>query len=133
MWRRTTGGEIEVLVVHRPAYDDWSLPKGKLDPGESHAEAALREVAEETGIACVLGEELPEVRYRDRKHRPKRVRYWAMTPESGAFTPTSEVDEVRWVSVAAAAALLTYPRDAELVAHRMVSLPDPGGPEVAVG
>ena len=83
VWRRGSKGSLKVLLVHRPRYDDWSLPKGKLDPGESHRHAALREVEEETGLRCKLGEELPEVRYEDRKGRAKRVRYWSMEPVDG--------------------------------------------------
>jgi 8-oxo-dGTP diphosphatase len=71
----------------------------------------LREVEEETGLRCTLGEELPSTSYVDRKGRPKRVRYWAMTPAGGEFTPTDEVDEVQWLPVDTAASLLTYPRD----------------------
>jgi 8-oxo-dGTP pyrophosphatase MutT (NUDIX family) len=117
VWRRGPGGELELVVVHRPRYDDWSLPKGKLDPGERWEDAALREVFEEVGLRCRLGPELPTVRYRDNKGREKAVRYWLMEPEDGAaaFTPNNEVDEMRWVDVAAAAALLSYPHDAELV------------------
>ena len=111
VWRRSTSGELEVLLVHRPRYDDWTVPKGKLDAGEDHAAAALREVEEETGLRCTLGDELPSTSYVDRKGRPKRVRYWAMTSAGGDFTPTDEVDEVRWVSIVAAVDLLTYPRD----------------------
>jgi 8-oxo-dGTP pyrophosphatase MutT (NUDIX family) len=111
VWRRSPAGELEVLLVHRPRYDDWTVPKGKLGAGEDHAAAALREVEEETGLRCALGEQLPSTSYVDRKGRPKRVRYWAMTPAGGAFTPSDEVDEVRWVSVDAAASMLTYPRD----------------------
>jgi len=107
----------EVLVVHRPRYDDWSLPKGKLDPGESFEEAARREVEEETGVVVRLGEELEAIRYRDDKGRDKLVRYWRMEVEDeGTFAPSHEVDEIRWVPPGAAADLLTYPRDAELVA-----------------
>jgi 8-oxo-dGTP diphosphatase len=116
VWRRTPGGDVELVVVHRPRYDDWSLPKGKLDPGETWEDAALREVEEEVGLRCKLGDELPPVGYRDSKGREKAVRYWLMQPDGGApFIPNDEVDEMRWVDVAAAAALLSYPHDAELV------------------
>jgi 8-oxo-dGTP diphosphatase len=107
----------EVLIVHRPKYDDWSLPKGKLEPGESHEHAAVREVAEETGWQCELGAELRDVDYRDRRGRPKHVRYWLMDPvEHRGFTPNQEVDEVRWVPTAAAPALLSYDADRQLLA-----------------
>jgi 8-oxo-dGTP diphosphatase len=117
VWRRAPGGALQLVVVHRPRYDDWSLPKGKLDPGESWEDAALREVYEEVGLRCRLGDELPTVRYRDNKGRSKAVRYWLMEAEDGAapFTPNREVDEMRWVDVDEAAALLSYPHDAELV------------------
>jgi 8-oxo-dGTP diphosphatase len=106
----------EVLVVHRPRYDDWSLPKGKLDPGESHAEAARREVEEESGWQCELGAELPDVRYRDRRGRPKHVRYWRMTPiRFTSFTPNDEVDEALWLSIPEAATLLSYDADRQLL------------------
>ena len=105
-----------MAVVHRPKYDDWSLPKGKLDPGEGWEEAALREVAEETGLECELGAELAPVDYLDRKGRPKRVRWWAMTaPAAGEFGADPEVDEMRWVPVGEAAALLDYEHDSDLV------------------
>ncbi len=87
----------EVVVVHRPRYDDWSLPKGKLEPGEEWAAAALREVDEETGLACELVRELAPARYRDRKGREKLVRWWLMRPLGGEFVANSEVDELRWV------------------------------------
>ena len=105
-----------VCLVHRPRYDDWSLPKGKLDPGEDFEAGALREVEEETGLRCRLLDELEEVRYRDSRGRPKLVRYWAMeVVEDAGFTPNDEVDELRWVSPAEAAELLSYERDRELV------------------
>jgi 8-oxo-dGTP pyrophosphatase MutT (NUDIX family) len=113
--RRTGPEGVEILLVHRPRYDDWSLPKGKLDPGESHRRAALREVEEETGLRCRLGGEPREVRYRDRKGRHKRVRYWAMEAVDGTFAPNDEVDEVRWVAPEKVAKLLSYPRDVEVV------------------
>ena len=105
-----------VAVVHRPKYEDWTLPKGKLDPGEDFEEAALREVEEETGLRCELGRELPSTHYRDSKDRPKVVRYWQMTPVAGEFEPNSEVDELRWLEPDEAARLLTYDRDREVLA-----------------
>jgi 8-oxo-dGTP diphosphatase len=116
VWRRRDTGELEVLLVHRPRYDDWSLPKGKAEPGESDDETALREVAEETGYVCRLGADLGEVRYADRFGRPKVVRYWAMEPiEDHGLGPGDEVDERRWVTVADAVAVLSYDRDADIL------------------
>src|SRR3954467_8915119 len=116
VWRRGERG-VEVVVVHRPRYDDWSLPKGKLDAGEGWEDAALREVEEEVGLRCTLGAELPPVSYRDNKGRDKVVRYWLMEPTDGTagFEPNDEVDEMRWVDPDAATRLLSYPHDAELV------------------
>ena len=105
-----------MALVHRPRYDDWSLPKGKLDPGESFEEAALREVEEETGMRCRLLDELDPVEYRDNKGRQKLVRYWLMAVDQDpGFVPNDEVDELRWVQPEEATELLTYPHDAELV------------------
>jgi 8-oxo-dGTP diphosphatase len=116
---KAAGGVVRrdgrIAVVHRPRYDDWSLPKGKLDPGETWEEAALREVREETGLECDLGEELSSTRYHDRKGRSKLVRYWLMDPVGGEFAPNDEVDELRWLAPAEAARELSYPHDAELV------------------
>jgi 8-oxo-dGTP diphosphatase len=106
----------EIALVHRPNYDDWTIPKGKLDPGESFEDAALREVWEETGLRCELGRELPSVEYHDRHGRLKKVRYWEMTCDDGAFEPNDEVDELRWVPLDEAAALLTYERDRDVLA-----------------
>ena len=106
----------EVCLVHRPRYDDWTLPKGKLDPGETFEQAALREVEEETGLHCSLEVELASTHYADRKGRAKIVRYWRMeVDEDPGFEPNDEVDELLWVGVVEAVALLTYPRDAELL------------------
>jgi 8-oxo-dGTP pyrophosphatase MutT (NUDIX family) len=121
VWNISAKGVVKVLLVHRPRYDDWSFPKGKLDPGESHRQAAVREVAEETGLSCRLGDELSEVRYADRKGRPKRVRYWSMEPVDGEFAPNDEVDEVRWLPVDEAAELLSYAHDRTV----LIALPEP--------
>jgi 8-oxo-dGTP diphosphatase len=108
--------EGKVALVHRPRYDDWSLPKGKLDRGEDFEQAALREVEEETGLHCALGPMLGDTTYHDRKGRRKLVRYFEMRPESGEFSPNDEVDELRWVTPAEAPDLLSYDFDRELVA-----------------
>jgi 8-oxo-dGTP diphosphatase len=125
---RAAGGVVilpgeppRVAVIHRPRYGDWTLPKGKLDPGESFEQAALREVAEETGMRCELGAELSPVSYRDRKGRGKLVRYWSMTPLEGVFTPGDEVDELRWLEAAGAIGLLTYEHDRELVGEALAT------------
>ncbi len=97
---RGDGEPLELVVVHRPRYDDWSLPKGKLESGERWEDAALREVEEETGLRCELGDELESARYRDRKGRDKLVRWWLMRPFEGGFEPNDEVDELRWLSAA---------------------------------
>ena len=121
MWRSTPDGGVEVALIHRPAYDDWTFPKGKLYPGESDREAALREVEEETGYRCRLGRELPALSYRDRRGRAKTVRYWEMRPEEGRFEPNAEVDQLRWLPLDRAAEALTYPHDRELL-NALVSL-----------
>lgn len=113
-------GHLQVLVVHRPAYDDWSLPKGKLDPGEAWHHAAVREVHEETGVTAQLGVELTPTHYTDRHGRPKRVRWWTMPVlAQEPRDPDDEVDERRWVDVEAVGALLTYDADRALVAEAM--------------
>jgi 8-oxo-dGTP pyrophosphatase MutT (NUDIX family) len=101
----------EALLVHRPRYDDWSLPKGKLLEGESDEAGALREVEEETGVACRLVRELATSSYVDGRGRPKVVRYWLMEPVAGEAAPQNEVDAVRWLPLEQAAALLSYDRD----------------------
>jgi 8-oxo-dGTP pyrophosphatase MutT (NUDIX family) len=122
--RPAPDGGIEVLVVHRPRYDDWSLPKGKAEPGEHDEDTAVREVEEETGYRCTLGTELPPVHYQDRHGRPKQVRFWHMSVtsenegkprEDPEFVPNDEVDEVRWISPTAAATLLSYDADRRTV------------------
>ena len=105
-----------MLLVHRPRYDDWTLPKGKLEDGESWEDGALREVEEETGLACELGDEVGRTRYVDSRGRNKEVRYFAMTSDGGE-TAQNEVDELRWVPLEDAAALLSYDRDADLLSR----------------
>jgi 8-oxo-(d)GTP phosphatase len=114
---RRVEGRAEIALVHRPRYDDWSFPKGKLNVGESHLDAALREVAEETGIDCRTGVELPPATYEVDGGVRKVVRFWTMEPTSGTdLRPTHEVDEARWLSAVDAARQLTHERDRELLA-----------------
>ena len=109
------GSGWEIALVHRPKYDDWSYPKGKLVPGETFEDAAVREVHEETGFEVRLDRELPSIRYVDPMGRDKVVRYWTMTPLGGEFHPNREVDELRWVPLGEAAALLSWEHDRELL------------------
>ncbi|MEJ3744213.1 NUDIX domain-containing protein [Actinomycetes bacterium KLBMP 9797] len=121
VWR-TVGGRIQVCLVHRPRYDDWSLPKGKLDRGEHPLAAAVREVVEETGVRAQPQLRLPSIRYR-RDSLPKVVDYWSMRALSATeFTPNSEVDRVRWLAPSTAVRTLTYAHDAQVLRH-FASLP----------
>jgi 8-oxo-dGTP pyrophosphatase MutT (NUDIX family) len=108
-------GSTEVLLVHRPAYDDWSFPKGKAASGESDEACALREVEEETGLHCAIGAHVGESRYRDPRGRPKVVRYFAMHPISGRLEFLHEVDQGEWLSLEEAAARLSYEHDRALL------------------
>jgi 8-oxo-dGTP pyrophosphatase MutT (NUDIX family) len=118
---RRRDDDLEVLVVHRVRHADWSLPKGKLDPGEAAEQAAVREVEEETGVRVELGEELPEAHYHV-PTGPKHVRWFRMTPVSGdprQRPPDHEVDVARWVPIDEAFRLLTYDQDVALLRHTL--------------
>jgi 8-oxo-dGTP pyrophosphatase MutT (NUDIX family) len=112
---RDGDGVREILVVHRPRYDDWTFPKGKAEPGETDEECALREVEEETGLRCELDRELPSTSYADAHGRPKRVRYWLMRQVSGELRFEHEVDRAKWLPREDAAGLLSYARDTRVL------------------
>lgn len=108
-----------VLVVHRPKYDDWTLPKGKLDKGETAATCARREVYEETGLVCDLFEELAPVHYETPNGNLKTVRYWLMNPIAGELRANNEVDAFTWLKRHQAIALLTHDHDHSVVIEAM--------------
>jgi 8-oxo-dGTP diphosphatase len=115
--RDAGGGVLEVLLVHRPAYGDWTFPKGKADPGETDEACAVREVEEEAGVRCRLGRELPSARWIDGEGRPKVARYWLLELEDPTAEPQAdnEIDEVAWVPISDAATRLSYDRDREVL------------------
>lgn len=116
VWRRDRDGTLELVLVHRPRYDDWSLPKGKAHRGESDEDTALREVQEETGLRCRLGPELMTVRYRTERGEDKTVRWWAMTVrEDDGFVADDEVDELRWVTLSEFERLASLDSDRSVV------------------
>jgi 8-oxo-dGTP diphosphatase len=119
---------LEVVLVHRPAYDDWSFPKGKLEDGEDELACALREVEEECGIACEALEDLGSLAYVMSSGRPKVVRYWHMRgPEGAKAKARHEIDEARWVPLPDAEPMLTYPHDRTLL-RRLAREPADGTP-----
>lgn len=122
LWRPTAEASApEIAVIHRPRYDDWSLPKGKVDPGEIEPVTAVREVHEETGHTAVLGRRLTSVSY-PLDHGVKKVRYWAARSVEGSFSPNDEVDELIWLPVADALKRLGYPHDRKVL-RRFVKAP----------
>ena len=127
---RWTGGRPEVLVAHRPRYDDWDFPKGKLEPGETELACAVRETEEETGYTGEIGAELPTDHYlvagRDGgPPRPKTVRWWLLQQTGGRFEANEEVDEVRWLGLEEAAAIVSYEHAGRLLALLPDVLIDP--------
>lgn len=126
LWRRAADGSgaVEVALIHRPKYDDWSHPKGKLDDGETTTAAALREVREETGMGCVLGAPLRTVRY-VAKGRAKAVHYWTAECTGGTFHPNHEVDTLLWLPPPEARARLTHPLDRLLLDEALATLSRP--------
>jgi 8-oxo-dGTP pyrophosphatase MutT (NUDIX family) len=113
--RAGAAGLVEVALVHRPRYDDWTFPKGKLDGGETLQDASLREVREETGLECALMRPVACTGYLDHKGRDKVVFYWVMKPVGGRFEPNQEVDQLRWLTVKESFGLLSYDRDRALL------------------
>lgn len=128
VWRRSfSGAGIELVLVYRPKWADWSHPKGKLKKGEDPRRGALREVLEETGMVCDLGPALPTVRYVDAQGRDKEVRYWAAEALGGVFTPNDEVSQIAWLSPAEASSRVTRDRDVELISDLLAALRATGG------
>jgi 8-oxo-(d)GTP phosphatase len=118
---RRQSGLLQIVVVHRPEQEDWSFPKGKLEPRETLDVAALREVREETGMTCDLLRFIGHTEYVDRKGRQKTVAYWIMAATGGSFSRNDEVDELRWLPLDEASRLLSYARDQELIAVLMAA------------
>jgi 8-oxo-dGTP diphosphatase len=116
VWRENSDGRVEVAIVHRPRYDDWTLPKGKVEPGETLISAAVREINEETGYDVRLGRHLRRVSYDLRGPGRKHVHYWSAEVVAGGFTPNHEVDEIRWLPVESASEDLSYRLDQKVLA-----------------
>lgn len=115
VFRKSRSGATEVAVIHRPAYDDWTLPKGKMEPDETPEDCALREVREETGLRCELLRPVGCTAYVDRRGRDKVACYWLMEVHGGRFRPGIEVDRLLWLTIPDAVKRLTYSRDKTLL------------------
>ncbi|MDT0438598.1 MULTISPECIES: NUDIX hydrolase [Streptomyces] len=126
LWRRASGQQIELALVYRPRWADWSWPKGKLKRDETHEAAARREVLEETGHTCRLGAPLPAARYVDHQRRPKEVRYWVAEATGGTFTPNAEVSDLVWLTPEQARRRISRPRDRDLIATALHAIAEEG-------
>jgi 8-oxo-dGTP diphosphatase len=121
--RFVSGGRVEIACIYREARGDWTFPKGKLDPGETFEQAALREVVEETGMHCQVVKFVGTTNYTHRKGKPKIVAYYLMTVHQGEFEPNDEVDELVWLPLEQVRAHLTWDRDQELL-DLVLALPE---------
>ncbi|MFD4262690.1 NUDIX hydrolase [Streptomyces sp. NPDC058534] len=122
LWRSSSVGGIELALVYRPKWRDWSWPKGKLKSGEELEAAAHREVLEETGYRCRLGAKLPATRYIDHQGRPKEVSYWAAEATDGAFVPNDEVSDLVWLTPGQARERITRDMDRDLISLALIAI-----------
>lgn len=121
LWRRSPAG-LELALVYRPKWADWSWPKGKLKRGEAAEAGARREVLEETGYLCRLGTRLPSSRYVDHEGRPKEVSYWVAEATGGAFEPNREVSDLVWLTPDEAHERLTHDKDRDLIPAALIAI-----------
>jgi 8-oxo-dGTP diphosphatase len=122
LWRESSELKIEIALIHRPRYDDWSLPKGKIEEGESSLRCAFREVIEETGITPQFGRELGSVEYKEPAGL-KRVKYWAAKPLTDEFQPNEEVDEIKWLNTEDALSVATHESDRSIIENFLTQDP----------
>ena len=115
LYRQKSGRDVEYLLIHRPSYDDWTLPKGKLDKGETFIDGALRETWEETGFKPKKPRLVGTIAYHTQNDNAKVVRWWLAKAGKGSFTPNKEVDKVKWVTLEKGLKKLTYRNDREVL------------------